>query len=293
MEAVKRMTDEFDDKIEAFEVPAKKIGAIDLNLREETLKIGFKEPERMGLFRKNESDLVIVGARPGNGKTAFLVQALINAARTEGATMLFSLEMSASSLTKRIYSLESETAVNKLWSLPDSKKLAVKQKLATTDFFIDDTKGIDINTLRARVLDFRRRQPLVAVGVDYAQLVRSTSRGRSRNEEVLEVIEGLKTLACDIEAPVIALAQMSREIEKRQQFSQSARPVMSDLADCGGIERWADQILFMDRPDRRDPSRVGQIDFYVAKNRHGETRDFTLAVRWECTKFYNHEETSL
>lgn len=281
--------DEIEAKLLEAEVPARRFGSIPLDLKTRPLRSGFAAMEQYDYLRAGQPDLVVVGARPGNGKTSFLVQALLNIAKNEGPTMLFSIEMAGEQLMKRAMAAESGTPIKQLHMLSPARQEAARAAIEAAPFFCDDTKGIDINTLRARAMDFNRRSKLAAVGVDYLQIVR-TQAGRSRTEEVMQAVEGLKQLAHDIGAPVIALAQMSREIEKRQQLSKTARPVMSDLADCGGIERWADQILFLDGAGKYDPSRAGEVDVTAAKNRHGETRNFILRFDGATTRFSDMEE---
>ena len=280
--------DDFDARMAAFEVPAKRFGSVKLNLTARPLKCGLVALERYEYLRAAEPDLVVVGARPGNGKTSFLVQTMLHVARHEGPTMMFSLEMATSQLLKRAVAAESGVPIRHLRNA-GAKADAAQAAIDKAPFFVDDTKGLDINTLRARVLDMHKRTPLAAVGVDYLQIVR-TSGGRSKREEVAEAAEGLKKLAEDIQAPVVALAQMSRDIEKRQQLSKTARPTMSDLQECALIENWADMILFLDGAGKRDPSRAGQVDVYGAKHRHGEAADFVLFFQGETTRFSDFNE---
>lgn len=281
--------DEIEDALAAVESPFTHIGDIKANMHTRPLKSGFRELEKFEILRAGEPDLVILGARPGNGKTAFLVQTLKYVAQHEGTAIMFSLEMSKEQLKRRILADESNTDIKKLQHLSDDRIGIVDKRLHdTTPFLVDDTKGLDINNLRARVLAYRKKHPIAIVGVDYLQIVR-TSTGRSKREEILEVTEGLKQLANDVGCPVLAVAQMSREIEKRQQMSRGAKPVMSDLQECGGIENWADQIAFLDAAWRRDPARAGEVDFFVEKNRHGNTGRFVLLFEGAQTRFKDFE----
>jgi replicative DNA helicase len=274
-----------DERLTAFEVPARRLGSIPVKMGTRSLKTGFTDMEKNVYVRHGEPDLVIVGARPGNGKTSFLVQLLMNIAKNEGPTMMFSLEMSGEQLIRRAIAGETGQDNSKLHLLQPGRMDRAREAINKLPFFVDDTKGMDINLLRARALDLQKHYgKLQAVGVDYLQIV-GAPEGWSKRDEVMEVAEGLKKLAEDLNAPVIALAQMSREIERRQQQSKTARPVMSDLAECGGLESWADQILFLDGAGRRDPSRAGEIDVYVAKNRHGDTKDFILRFDGPTTRF--------
>lgn len=281
---------DLDARLAAFEVPARRLGSIPVKMNTRPLKTGFAAMERYGYVRAGEPDLVIVGARPGNGKTSFLVQLLLNIAKTEGPTMMFSLEMSGEQLIRRAIASETGQDNTKLHLLTASRMASAQAAVNSLPFFVDDTKGMEINLLRSRALDLKKRHGgLAAVGVDYLQIV-GTAEGWSKRDEVMEVAKGLKKLSEDIGAPVIALAQMSREIERRQQQSKTAKPMMSDLAECGGLESWADQILFLDAAWRRDPSRAGQVDVTVSKNRHGNAADFILNFDGPTTRFSDFEE---
>lgn len=278
---------ELQQRLDAFEIKARRFGSVSYRIEQRALRSGFKALMEDDYLRAGEPDFVVVGARPGTGKTAFLVQTLVNIARNEGPTMLFSLEMAAEQLRKRSMAAETGTPIRLLHLLSDAKKAAADEAMNAIPFFVDDSRSLDINQLRAAAMDMHRRQPLVAVGVDYLQLVKSA--GRDKREQVGNVAEGLKQLALDIKAPVIALAQMSREIEKRQQLSKSARPTMSDIQESSLVENVADQILFLDGAGKRDPLRAGEVDCFAAKNRHGICRDFVLFFQGDTTKFSDFE----
>lgn len=286
-----KKNDDIESRLAAFEVPAKRFGSIEADLSVRPLRTGFSAFERIGLIRANRPDLFVLGARPGNGKTSFLVQVLRNIAKAgEGATLMFSLEMDGGQLMLRSLAAETATNMDRLQHLPAARLAAAKARLSEEPFFVDDTSGMDINTLRARVADFHRRTPLACIGVDYLQIIKASEQRGTRREEVLESVEGLKQLAKDLSIPVLALAQMSRDIEKRQQNNKTARPAMSDLQECGGIENWADQIMFLDGAGKRDPLRAGEIDCYVVKNRHGAAEDFILRFDGATTRFSDFEE---
>ena len=285
---------EFDALIADFDCPAKRFGSVRPNLKVRPLATGLSGFDQYRLLRANCPDLCVIGARPGNGKTSFLVQVLRAIAKAgEGHTMLFSLEMDTGQLVQRALASELAVPMDRLGSLPDSRIEAAQERINQEAFFCDDQSGLDINTLRARAMTFKQKHGLAAVGVDYIQLVSPVEERSIRREEVMQVVTGLKQLAKDLSCPVVALAQMSRDIEKRQANSKNARPVMSDLQECGGIENFADQILFLDGAGKRDPSRRGQVDCTVAKNRHGPTGEFVLAFDGDTTTFKDYEEQGL
>lgn len=281
---------DFDALVEEAELgPARRLGSVAVDLAVRSQRTGFTAFDRHLLVRASRPDLCVIGARPGNGKTSFLVQVLRNVVKAgEGAALMFSLEMDAGQLKQRAMASELKAPINRLQHLPEQRLKAAEQKLETEEFYVDDTSGLDINRLRQRAMARAKRSKLAAVGVDYLQIVRSD--GGDKRSQVGAVAEGLKTLAKDLGIPVIALAQMSRDIEKRQQLSRSARPAMSDLQECSLVENWADQIVFLDGAGKRDPSRAGQIDTYVAKNRHGPIGEFVLAFDPDTTTFKDFEE---
>lgn len=280
--------DIFEAQLEAFEVPARRFSSFKADLAVKPLPTGFKSFTRYMLLREARPDLCVIGARPGNGKTSFLVQVLRNISKEAGHTMMFSLEMDGKQLMARALASEAGVNIEELWKIPPHKREAAEARMEQENFYLDDSSSLDISVIRSRVIDYNKRHRLSAVGIDYLQIVKA--EGFSKRDQVGRVAEGLKQLAKDIGAPVIALAQMSREIEKRQQFSKSARPVMSDLQECSLVENWADQILFLDGAAKRDPSREGQVDAYVSKNRHGGTGDFILAFDGGKTKFSDYEK---
>lgn len=284
--------DEFDQKIYDFEVKAKRFGSVkpDLDLR--LLSAGFKMFERHRILRANKPDLCVIGARPGTGKTSFLVQVLRNVAKSgAGDTMIFSLEMAHDQLVLRALAAEVGAPVHKLAFIPEQRVDAAMNRLNDEPVFVDDTSGVGINVIRARALDYNKRKPLSVIGVDYLQIVGAD--GESKRDKIGEIAKGLKQLAKDLNIPVIALAQMNREYEKRLAQSKHATPMMSDLQECSLVENWADQIVFLSGAGRKDPSRDGQVDVHIAKNRHGPMGDFILAFDGETTRFSDFEGDSL
>lgn len=279
-------------QLEAFELPAKRLGSVEVDLSVRPQRTGFSSFDRNYIIRHERPDLCVIGARPGNGKTSFLVQVLRNITKAgEGAALMFSLEMDAGQLKQRALASEMGVAIDRLrHATPESVK-AAEGRLTQEDLFVDDQSGVDINTLRARAMSYGKRHKLAAIGVDYIQIV--GGEGNDARSRIANVAQGLKQLAKDLNVPVVALAQMSREIEKRQSVSKTAKPVMSDLQDCGLVENWADQILFLDGAGKRDPSRAGQVDCYLVKNRHGPTDEFVLAFEASLTRFSDFQQEDM
>lgn len=245
-------------------------------------------------FEIDGDHLFLLGDFTVTHNTSFLVQVLRQIARAgEGHTLMFSLEMDTAQLVLRGLTAEAGCPSDRLHMLSPAKIDAAQAVLDADNFYVDDMSGIDINTLRARAGAFAKRHKIAAIGVDYVQIVRACERQGDKRQEVGEVAAALKQLAKDLSCPVVALAQMSRSIEQRQQQNKAARPSMSDLAECSLVENWADQILFLDGAGKRDPLRAGQIDCYIAKNRHGPAGEFVLAFDGETTRFTDFEEQGI
>lgn len=278
------------EMVKEYELPMKRLGDVNTDLDSRPLACGFPSLEESMFLRFRQPDLVIVGGRPGSGKTAWLAQTALNASRLTGPVLLFSIEMSASQLKNRLLALELNQAVDVIKERPLSERTKLEAKLADAPLFIDDSPGIDVTTLCSRAADAAREHNIEAVFVDYLQIVKTT-HSRSKKEEIAKVCEELKYLAKQIKRPVIALAQQSRDIERRVADAKSPNdvgPVMSDLADSSDIEKWADMISFIYRPSMYDPKcRPGEADFVVVKNRHGEPRTSAMTFSKHITKFFD------
>lgn len=281
--------DELDDALAAFESPAEHISGIEFDLDNSPLPCGFKDFEKNRYLRQGKSDLVVIAARPSHGKTALALQLAMNVARRVGPVVFFSLEMDKRQLKQRAVALESETNIGKLHTLSEARRQKLNDLFSTMPLYIDDTANLNVNILMSRAMAFKKSEPLSLVIVDYLQIV-ATDAGRSKAEEVAEVSAKLKQLAKDLSVPVLTLAQMNRAIEVRQGTEKrTTRPLMSDLADSAGIEKWADLVLFLHRPYLINKSRPDEVDVFAAKNRHGDTQDFTLGFKGELTKFSDFE----
>ncbi len=232
------------------------------------------------------ADLVLVGARPGMGKTSFAMNiATQTAISTKKAVAVFSLEMSAEQLVSRMLSSEALVDSYKLrageLSPDDWTKLAhASAKLSDCQILIDDTTGITVTGMKAKL---RRVKNLGLVVIDYLQLMQSDRRIDNRVQEVAEISRGLKLLAKELRVPVVCCAQLSRASEART----DKRPMLSDLRDSGAIEQDADIVLFLYREEyyknEDDPQNVAEV--IVAKNRHGSTGKVKMGWFGQFTKF--------
>jgi replicative DNA helicase len=254
---------------------------------------GFSALDRT-LVGLGEGDLVIVGARPGMGKTSFCMNLATNIAKsTKKNVCVFSLEMSAEQLASRM--LSSEALVDSYairsgeLTSEQYKQLAdAAAELSESNILIDDTTGITVTRMKAKL---RRVKNLGLVVVDYLQLMQG--EGRRTDNRVLEVGDisrGLKILAKELKIPVICCAQLSRGPESRT----DKRPMLSDLRDSGAIEQDADIILFLYRDEyykEPGPGEQSVAECIVSKNRHGSTGTVKLSWIGQFTKFLTQEVT--
>jgi replicative DNA helicase len=253
--------------------------------------------ELLGGLQK--SDLVIVAARPGVGKTSFLLSLAMNAARKANARIgVFSLEMGREQLIQRFFAIE--TGINsqrlrlgKLEAHEWDRFVEATGRLDNLGLYIDDTPGISVQTVRARCRRLYREQGLDMVIVDYLQLMSSgiTSRQDNRVQEISFISRGLKEIARELNVPVLAAAQLSRAVEQRS----DKRPQLSDLRESGSIEQDADVVIFLYRDELYDPNteRPNQADVIVAKHRNGPTGMITLYFRKELTQFVDMMKSSI
>ncbi len=235
-----------------------------------------------------ESDLVLIGARPGMGKTAFAVNIATEAAiKTKKAVCIFELEMSAEQLVNRMLSSEAQIDSIRMRSgtltSEDWKAIAhASSRLSETDILIDDTPGISVTNIKSKL---RRVKNLGLVVIDYLQLMQGERHTDNRVQEVGDISRGLKLLAKELKVPVICCAQLSRGPENRP----DKRPMLSDLRDSGAIEQDADMVLFLYRDEYYKEETVDQsvAEVIIAKNRHGSLDKVKLGWIGRFTKFTN------
>ena len=275
---------------------------------------GMRDLDQM-LGGLHNSDLLILAGRPSMGKTALVTNIAYNAAYSyhksggeEGAVVgFFSLEMSSEQLAARILSEQVEISSNKmrkgeLANDEFTRLVVASQELHRIPMFIDDTPALTVSALRTRARRLKRQHNLGLIVVDYLQLI-SPPAGKSdgRVNEVSEITRGLKTLAKELNVPVIALSQLSRAVESRD----PPRPQLSDLRESGSIEQDADVVMFIYRPEyyherrRPDPDNLDKLaeweeklekiknigDVIIGKQRHGPIGDVRLSFIGEFTRF--------
>ena len=244
------------------------------------------------------SDLILLAARPSMGKTAFVLDLAQNMAiKNSYTTAIFSLEMSKEQLVNRLLSMESrvDSQILRTGSLSDSDWDQVVESsgvIAKSKLIIDDTPGISITELRSKCRKYKLEHDLKVVIIDYLQLMSgSGSRsGDNRQQEISEISRSLKALARELEVPVIALSQLSRACETRQDH----RPMLSDLRESGAIEQDADVVMFLYRDDyyNKDSEAKNVAEVIIAKQRNGPIGTVELVWLPNYSKFANMERGS-
>ena len=237
------------------------------------------------------SDLIIIAGRPSMGKTSFALDiARYASLHANTVTAMFSLEMSKDQLGMRMLCAEARVNSSKLrtgyLASSDWPRLShAGEKLAKAKIFIDDSPALSSLDVRARARRLAAEQPLGLVIVDYLQLMQSRGKTESRQLEVSEISRGLKSLAKEINAPILALSQLSRAVESRT----DKRPMLSDLRESGSIEQDADVVAFIYRDEvyNSDTPDAGVAEILIRKQRNGPIGDIRLQFENQYTRFYN------
>lgn len=265
------------------------------------LSTGFRELDKVtsGL---HANELIIIAARPGMGKTAFALNLAVNAATLNNATVaLFNMEMGAEQLATRMLSSVGQIDNNRLRSgnleTKDWKRInEAISRLADTNIFMDDTPGMTIGEIRAKCRRLASSEKgLGIIIIDYLQLITGSTKGTNRQQEIAEISRSLKTMAMELEVPVVALAQLSRSVEQRD----DKRPILSDLRESGSIEQDADIVGFLYREDYYTKQvsideHTSKSQFIIAKHRNGITKDIDLIFKLNTSTFVDfvNEEVS-
>ncbi|MCX6105347.1 MAG: replicative DNA helicase [Proteobacteria bacterium] len=244
------------------------------------------------------SDLVIIAARPGMGKTAFALNCVVNSVKAGKHTVIFTLEMSKTQLMERIISSEARIDSSKMrkGDLNEEEQDRLMHGIRGIGTMpamlgIDETPSISLLELRSRCRRFKKEYGLDLIVIDYLQLMgpSGTKKYESREREISEISGGLKALAKELNVPVIALAQLNRGVEGRP----DKVPKLSDLRESGSMEQDADMILFIYRDEYYNPNSedAGKAMLRIAKNRHGSLQDIYLAFAPNFLKFTNLQQS--
>ena len=240
-----------------------------------------------------KGDLIILAARPSMGKTALALNIAMNSASvTPGSIAIFSLEMPAEQVAIRIMAAKARVEIQKLRTgkLNDeewSRLNEASQQLKNQNFYIDDTPGIKVSEMYAKARKLAQDEGLYMIVVDYIQLIQATGKSESRQQEVSEISRKLKAMARELNVPVIALSQLSRGVEARQ----DKRPMLSDLRESGALEQDADIVLFIYRDayynhEENASEEREDVELLIAKHRNGPTGNIKLAFEKDINAFY-------
>jgi len=244
-----------------------------------------------------DTDLIILAARPAVGKTAFALNLVRNAVMRKTPAAFFSLEMSESQLVERLISAESGIYLDQIKTgrLDDEQMRAIHAaagRIAQAPLFLDDTPALNIFELRAKCRRLRNKHKIGFIIVDYLQLMAGASKKGNREQEVSEISRGLKGLAKELGVPIIALSQLSRGVEDRQVKT----PELRDLRESGAIEQDADMVMFLYRPEyygemanSEGESTRGETHVKIAKHRNGSLDTVKLTAKLETQLFVNFQ----
>ena len=253
------------------------------------LDTGFSELNRMtGGLQK--SDLIILGARPSMGKTAFALNILANLARKNVPVAIFSLEMSSEQLTNRLFSLyglinSNSIRLGKLDGNELERLTLTSIILSGKPLYIDDTAGLNMSKLRTKARKLKREKDIKLLVIDYLQLMQGSSRKIDRQQEISEISRSLKLLARELDITIIALSQLSRAVESRQ----DKRPMLSDIRESGAIEQDADIVMFLYRDEyyNANTNDKGLTELIIAKHRNGAIGTVNLKFSKQFCLFEN------
>lgn len=244
-----------------------------------------------------KSDLIILAARPSMGKTAFALNLAQNVAlKGKKAVAIFSLEMPKQQLTKRMLCSEAEVDTQRITSgniqPKDWEKLVdAMTRLSDAKIYIDDTSGVTATDVKAKCRRLMMEEKnLGLIIIDYLQLMEGGGNTNDRNQQISQISRALKGLARELDVPIIALSQLSRGVEQRN----DKRPMLSDLRDSGAIEQDADIVMFIYRDEyynRDDVNNKGKAEVIIAKHRNGPVGTVELLFQSSITKFKNKTQT--
>ena len=243
----------------------------------------------------NKSDLLVLAGRPAMGKTALATNIGFNAAKSSKlekneSILIFSLEMSAEQLAQRILAEQSTIDSHKLRSgdlneTEFSKLVSTQNDILNLPFFIDDTPAISVGQIASRARRLKRTHGLSVIIIDYIQLIQGSkaSEAQGRVQEVSNITRGLKSLAKELNVPILALSQLSRAVEQRE----DKRPILADLRESGSIEQDADVILFIYRDEvyNEDSEEGNKAEIIIGKQRNGPIGKVNLTFLKEFTRF--------
>ena len=243
-----------------------------------------------------KSDLIVIAARPGMGKTAFVIGEALKAAESGHPVAIFTLEVDTGAISQREMVLHTEIPADKFkkgrFSDPEWQTISeAAGHIAGLPIYIDDTPGLSLMELRAKCRRLKKNKDIQMVIIDYLQLMTNEAKSGNREQEIASIARGLKMLAKELKVPVIALSQLSRAVETR---GGSKRPQLSDLRESGAVEQDSDIVAFLYRAeyyhileDEHGESLRGVGEFIIAKHRNGGLDTAKMGWKDVCAKYYN------
>ena len=258
------------------------------------LKTGFLGLDEM-ISGFRPSELLVLAARPSMGKTALVCNFALAVGLSQRGCVIFSLEQSRVELAERLLCIHARINGHKLrqGTLSEVEQYALQDGAATlkeAKIFVDDSAGVTMSQIAAVSRRLNRRHGIGLVIIDYLQLIETEDKGMPREQQIASITRRLKFLAKDLDIPVIALAQLNRGVEQRE----DKRPKLSDLRESGAIEQDADIVMFLHRPEAYDPEdRPGEGDLIVAKNRSGPIGTVGLTWLREQLRFADRAQSSV
>ncbi|WP_068267681.1 replicative DNA helicase [Caviibacter abscessus] len=249
---------------------------------------GYNEYDRItGGFHK--SDLLILAARPGVGKTAFALNLALNASKNHKKVLIFSLEMGNEQLYDRLLAIESGFSLSKIRNnaLSENETIMLNkhiERMSKYDLYITDVPGVNLLDIKNICRKLKTTDGIDFVIVDYLQLITPTAdASKVREQQVSEISRGLKILAKELQVPILTLSQLSRSVENRTDKT----PMLSDLRESGAIEQDADIVMFLSKEPRVEGAEETMTNVIIGKHRNGSIGELQLAFRQECQKFIN------
>ncbi len=283
-----------DEAVDLADNHANHIGNIDVaSLRIDHLGTGFPSLDKYFLFPRNRSGLVVVGARPGHGKSAFMFQIAFNVAK-EQPVLIYSLEMDEEQILTRMLAADLNVSSAKIMrgEVPIERLRKAQRRYADLGYYIDDRPRIHINELRNSAVRFSKTRKPALIVVDYLQLVRTNPRS-TRDQEIGDITGELLAISKECNCPVLTASQLNRGVDARGHEMRSKgkkpdyRPALSDLRESGNIEADATAVIGLSRPSMYDGYRPGEADIGLLKNRHGPIGDEVFQFSEQLTKFFD------
>lgn len=279
------------DALQKSDIPAMSIADIDPPfLAVEAIPSGFNCFDEIMLLKKQYGELICIGARPGMGKSAFMVQLASYVARTENV-LYVSFEMSKEQIYRRMVAatLEKPLPLIQKGLLKPEDKIEAKRRLSQLKLWIED-RNLMFNELINNIKVMHKQLGLGLVVIDYLQIIKTPMRGkRLRDEEIGDITSRLAALAKELQIPIIVGSQLNRSCENRGRENGDYRPIPADLRESGNIEQDSSIIVFISREEVYNNQRTGEADFIVAKNRDGQLKSFVLRFIGNISTFRENE----